>query len=515
MGIESFLPCKLVAVTDLKKAVAADKQFDTICVVDGDQVPSLLSSAFKTTKAFDEAFESEVSCFKCTDLNCRVIYSPIGQLSDFDDVRRYNQAAAKLICRTIKAGAKSPILVLPSNDKFENADLVTLLGVCENLYVPIQLREDVPTKKQRFSMLGVYSENEKHLTGLLELVKKLEAGRFISRDIGGGDPEYMAPPKVADYIQLVFGKSSVIKTEIISDPVIFEKEYPLFQAVNRAAGSVKRHQGRIIFLEYKPPAPAKKTLFLVGKGVTYDTGGADIKAGGIMAGMSRDKCGAAAVAGFMKVVEENQPKDVHVVGVLCMVRNSVGEECYVSDEIITSRAGVRVRVGNTDAEGRMCMADALCKMKERVINERLPDPHLFTVATLTGHACLAVGNCSIVMDNGPARQSGHGSKLQSEGEKIGDIFEISVLKKEDFDFHSGKCYGEDVLQCNNLPSSRTPRGHQGPAAFMMLSTGLDKCGLKSPYPIKYSHLDIAGSAGEITEIPTGAPILALAKTHLL
>ena len=59
--------------------------------------------------------------------------------------------------------------------------------------------------------------------------------------------------------------------------------------------------GHIIFLEYNPPGPAKKTLMLVGKGVTYDTGGADIKYGGVMAGMSRDKCGAAAVAGFMKV----------------------------------------------------------------------------------------------------------------------------------------------------------------------------------------------------------------------
>lgn len=93
--------------------------------------------------------------------------------------------------------------------------------------------------------------------------------------------------------------------------------------------------------------------------MSYDTGGADIKAGGVMAGMSRDKCGAAAVAGFMKLVDQQRPNDVHVIGVLCVVRNSVGEDCYVSDEVITSRSGVRVRIGNTDAEGRMCMADAL------------------------------------------------------------------------------------------------------------------------------------------------------------
>lgn len=64
---------------------------------------------------------------------------------------------------------------------------------------------------------------------------------------------------------------------------------------------IERHRGRIMYLTYVPAGPVAETLLLVGKGVTYDTGGADIKAGGVMAGMSRDKCGAAAVAGFMKV----------------------------------------------------------------------------------------------------------------------------------------------------------------------------------------------------------------------
>jgi leucyl aminopeptidase len=65
---------------------------------------------------------------------------------------------------------------------------------------------------------------------------------------------------------------------------------------------IERHRGRIVYLTYEPSSGSvDKTLYLVGKGVTYDTGGADIKAGGVMAGMSRDKCGAAAVAGFMQV----------------------------------------------------------------------------------------------------------------------------------------------------------------------------------------------------------------------
>lgn len=68
--------------------------------------------------------------------------------------------------------------------------------------------------------------------------------------------------------------------------------------------------------------------------------------------MSRDKCGAANVAGFMKVVDHLKPQDVIVISVLCLVRNSCGSDSFVSDELITSRAGVRIRIGNTDAEGR-------------------------------------------------------------------------------------------------------------------------------------------------------------------
>uniref|UniRef100_A0A182XK17 Cytosol aminopeptidase domain-containing protein n=1 Tax=Anopheles quadriannulatus TaxID=34691 RepID=A0A182XK17_ANOQN len=513
----SYLPCEIDPVDNLEVALNRAARCDTLCVIDDANLHPVLAREIEQQKTFDAGICSEVSCFRCTvgSEPVRVVYSPVGELSDFDDVRRYAEAAGQAMRRALKAGAKFPLLVLPApTERFSAAPLVALLGALHELYVPLQLREDVPAKRQRYAKIGLlHPDGAQRGQDLLRQVQSLEAGRFVARDIGGGDPERMAPPRVAEYVLQAFAGGPV-KVTVVDDPRVFERDYPLFQAVNRAAGTVERHRGRIVFLEYRPPKPARKTVVLVGKGVTYDTGGADIKAGGVMAGMSRDKCGAAAVAGFMKVVEQRQPQDVHAIGVLCMVRNSVGEECYVSDEMVTSRAGVRVRVGNTDAEGRMAMADALCQMKERVLSEGLPDPHLYTVATLTGHAVLAVGNSAIVMDNGPARAANHGPELQRAGEVVGDPFEISVLRREDFDFHRGKCYGEDVLQANNLPSSRTPRGHQGPAAFLMLATGLDKCGLSSAHPIKYSHLDIAGSAGDVPDTPTGSPILALAQAHL-
>lgn len=113
----------------------------------------------------------------------------------------------------------------------------------------------------------------------------------------------MAPPRVEEYLAELF-RGTRITMQVVSDQDTLLQEYPLFACVNRAASVIRRHAGRIIFLTYEPAAGAGcvlETIMLVGKGVTYDTGGADIKCQGVMAGMSRDKCGAAACAGFMQV----------------------------------------------------------------------------------------------------------------------------------------------------------------------------------------------------------------------
>ena len=205
---------------------------------------------------------------------------------------------------------------------------------------------------------------------------------------------------------------------------------------------------------------------LVGKGVTYDTGGLDIKHGGIMAGMSRDKCGAADVAGIVKAISLLKPKGVKVVAAMAMVRNSCGNNGYVSDEIITSRFGVRMRIGNTDAEGRMAMADVLCHMKEKALKET--NPHIYTIATLTGHAARTYGPYTAVMDNGPAFRERNSYNIMEIGDSFGDMFEVSRVRTEDFENNKDKC-GEfvEVLQLNTAPSA-SARGHMLPAAFMML-----------------------------------------------
>lgn len=275
----------------------------------------------------------------------RLIYSPIGPVNrDFDDIRTFCDAAVRGISRALKAGSRNPLIVLPRASDIPEKyathfDLAIILAVYQILYIPLENREYKSVKKVDSLGFTNFASAEREAK-VLKLANAIECGRAVARDIGGSDPERMSAPKVVEYVEELF-KGTSIKVQVISDLKVIEKEFPclgkclvfliisllliLFfytAAVNRA--SVDRHAARVIFLTYEPSEAPKKNLFLVGKGVTYDTGGADIKSGGIMAGMHRDKCGAAAVAGFFETLDKHRPKNVCVFGAMAMVRNSIG-----------------------------------------------------------------------------------------------------------------------------------------------------------------------------------------------
>lgn len=475
---------------------------------------SKLNTVIQNALKLDSALKTEIAVLPIDLPAKRLIYSPTGPIDlDYDDVRSLKNSAVAGVKRALKAGVRKLLLVLEEYPVFESSELVTLLGALEALYTPIQVREHDPSKTNKVDLLGVYTQNSDKSTSLVNVAQILETSRRVACDIGDSDPERMTPARTEEYVRKLFQGTS-IKLTVITDEEEFRKSYPLFEAVNRAASVVERHRGRIIYLEYNPPQAVKETLYIVGKGVTMDTGGIDVKVGGAMVGMSRDKCGAAAAAGFMTAVNLLQPKNLKVVAALGMVRNSIGSNGYTTDEILTARSGCRVRVVNTDAEGRMVMGDLLCKFKEDAVNA--VNPHLYTIATLTGHACRTVGEgYSIAMDNGPARKANNAQKLQTMGDKVGDPFEISRIRRDDFKQHKGEQEGDDVIQSASKPSTMVSRGHQGPGAFLIVASGLDKHGSANDVPLKYTHLDIASSGGNFPLPATGAPVLALAQTYLL
>ncbi|CAG9134514.1 unnamed protein product [Plutella xylostella] len=285
----------------------------------------------------DKGLEKVPAVLSCPRVSGgRLVVSPTGPITPYDDVRSISEAAKRGLERAMQAGARRPVLVLQPHPQFKQAELVVLLAALEALYVPIQIRELCPEKRVKLRGLGIYGEGVKGLEVTLKNAVALEAGRAVARDIGGGDRTHDAYSRGGIRHCTVQGHMCQCQSGV-------------------------RQAGRIIFLEYTPSQYEETVMLVEGTyyiGVTYDTGGCDIKAGGVMAGMSRDKCGAAAVAGFVKACQLLQPR-VKVIAALSMARNSVGADAYVADELITSRSGRTVRVGNTDAEGRMIMADLL------------------------------------------------------------------------------------------------------------------------------------------------------------
>ena len=500
-------------------AISGEGGHDAVVFVRGEQdgeVPPPLAQALATLRAADARADAQVSFVPIEGLaGGRLVVAPTGPLArDHDDARRFADAARAGLRRARDAGARSPLLLIgpaPSDPRYRNAAAVAALGAVGGLWEPLEAREALGAEvAEPVTQIGVVALGGGLDAPGLARLGSVEGGVRLARDLCGTEPERMAPPRFAEYCVQAFAGTGV-KVEVVDDPAILLRDYPLLMAVARASMGVRRHRPCVIRLEYTGVGEIERTLLFAGKGVTYDTGGADLKAGGVMAGMSRDKGGAAAVAGFVLAVAKLAPRGVRVVAELGVVRNSIGAECYVSDEIIRSHGGARVRVGNTDAEGRMVLADLLSHLRIRALGEN--GPRIFSVATLTGHAVRAAGQYSIALDNGPARALGVAQGLAEAGDAWGDPFEVSRLRREDWDFVAPRSRADDTLMCNSAPSTATNRGHQFPMAFLAIASGLAAHGGDGEHPLPFTHLDIGGSACEGSDWqhgrPTGRPVIAM------
>lgn len=513
---------KLTPVLDLGAALGRESPYDAVVAVFSDlsALPPKLSLMGQAAQRVDAAVGEEACFLLADDLpGGRLVLAPTGPLGrDHDDVRRVGDAAAAGMRRAVKAGAKRPVFLLDSlvdDADYSRALEVGLLAALAALWQPLEAREARGEAAcEPVETVGFTLPENADGAGVARWVDAIERGRRLARDMGGTEPERMAPPRMAALCVEAF-EGTPVTVEVVDDPDVLAAEYPLMMGVARASMAVERHRPRVIRLRYRAPGEIEQTLMLAGKGVSYDTGGADLKTGGHMAGMSRDKGGAAAVAGLMLTAALLEPRGVALTAEIGAVRNSIGPDSFVSDEIITSHAGTRVRIGNTDAEGRLVLADLLSHLREEALDDRNPGAHLFTVATLTGHSVRAMGPYPLAMDNGAAR--GAAEALGHCGDVWGDPIELSRLRREDFDFVKPRSKADDVLSCNNAPSSDTPRGHQFPMAFLILAAGLKDHHLGGEAPIAYTHLDVGGGAFVGCDwqhgAPTGTPIVAMAARY--
>ena len=514
--LKMMLPIPEIELVEAGKVSASSDKFDSYAFIftpeftkNSDSCSGLFATSavaqhLSAINGKDKAFSKEVMLSMIGEGHV-VVSSPTGPLSrDYDDVRRFGDAAAKAIKRLRQGGFRRPLLIVQSpsqecsalNDPLKDYSKyweVSLLAAMAESHEALQTRESNPSyvEETKIERIGIVAESVEGVKEAIEFAISVEEGRRLARDIGSPDPERMTSLKAAQYVEDYFKSISSphVTCSVERNVQVLAEEYPLLMAVARASLQVPRHAPCVVELEYRSPdqSQVQEELYFIGKGINYDTGGADLKVGGNMIVMSRDKCGAAAVAGLIATAAKLKPTQVNIRARLAFVRNSIGPDSYVADEIITSRAGVRVRVGNTDAEGRMVMADLLARAKEEALaSDSWEKARLFTVATLTGHVRLCYGPYTAAVDNGASRSRGVAAGLFRTALSSGDAFELSTLRREDFVIIAPTETTNDVLQCNRSSSIGTSRGHQYPMAFMLTAAGLTspKKGKKSIFIIK-------------------------------
>jgi leucyl aminopeptidase len=192
------------------------------------------------------------------------------------------------------------------------------------------------------------------------------------------------------------GRSAGLTARVLDDSRLRRLGMGALLAV--AAGS--RHAPRLVILENKPPKGAPRVV-LVGKGVTFDAGGYNLKPTGSIEGMKADMAGAAAVAGALTAAARLK-SPLHLIGVIPLVENMISGDAYRPGDVVRTYAGKTVEIGNTDAEGRLILIDAMAYAV------RTFQPHyMVDMATLTGACVVALGErlAGVLSDDEPLREA--------------------------------------------------------------------------------------------------------------
>ena len=242
--------------------------------------------------------------------------------------------------------------------------------------------DEFKSKKNEFILeeIQFIAEKSPLNTEQLQLLQAINAGQDLARDLGNRPgnicfPEYLAEQALA----LAAEYPDLLKVTVLDEQQIADLGMHAFLAVSK--GSARA--GRVITLEYKAELE-QAPIVLVGKGVTFDTGGISLKPGLGMDEMKFDMCGAASVLGTMRALCESK-LPIHVVGAVAAAENMPSDHATRPGDIVTTMSGQTVEILNTDAEGRLVLCDTLTYI------QRFNPVVVIDIATLTGACVVALG----------------------------------------------------------------------------------------------------------------------------
>ncbi len=441
-------------------------EVEIVLVKEGEDIIPTGQKLYSYLKA-KELFKAELGevYFDVSMLDTHTLYVGLGKEKDIhaDSLREaFFQAGKELMKHKVEnVGCRVPIL---NEISFDTVIQSLVEGLLQSEYA---FEKHLKVKKVIKSLKNVYLEVDNSQKEAAEsLIKETENiidGIFFARDLVNERAIDMYPEVLAQIAKENLEPLGV-NVEIFDEKRIKELHMDSFLSV--AKGSDK--EPRFIVMSYNGNGEKGEKLALVGKGITYDSGGYSLKPSNSMETMFCDMAGSATVIGTMMSIAKSKLKKC-VVGIVAACENLISGSAYKPGDIIGSMAGKTIEINNTDAEGRLTLADALYYAATVVKADKIID-----VATLTGACVVALG-------------SSHSGAVTNNDELM------SALKK------SSSVAGEPIWQLPSGPDYK--KLLKGDFADLKNAPGRDAGAITAGLFLEefvngtpFVHLDIAGTA---------------------
>lgn len=293
----------------------------------------------------------------------KILVIGFGKKEEFNP-DKLRQAVAKSIKKAMQIEAKTVAFDLQDID-FDYAEQFTYgAKIADYSFDKYKNKKDKKVET-------VYINATKDLVEKADIITK---AMKLTRDLANEPAQYATPTKLAEVAES-FG----LETKIYDKEECEKMGMGAYIAVSKGSSQPPK----FIHMKYTCPNP-KKRIAIIGKGMCFDSGGLDIKPASSMLTMKDDMSAAACILGVMSVIKEFHP-DVEVNGIIAACENMPGCSAYKPGDILTAKNGKTIEVDNTDAEGRLTLADALCYADELGVDE------IIDLATLTGACVVALG----------------------------------------------------------------------------------------------------------------------------
>ncbi len=369
------------------------------------------------------------------------------------------------ICK--KKKIKTIHVISPEIDILNNLD--TIQSIAEGLYLSDYSFNKYKTKKNddnSFKIERVFfpTQFKKKASSMLQEIAITCENTHRCRDLGN-EISYISNPQAIAAEAKKISRARNISCKIYGKRDIERMKMGLLKAVSSGSD----HPPQLVVLKYRGDSKSKKYIVIVGKGITFDSGGINLKPTGHIEDMRSDMCGAATCIYTIKAASELKlKKNIYAVIPLC--ENLLSSKSYRPGDVYKAYNGMSVEIGNTDAEGRLILADALA-----FTEDKLRPAYMIDIATLTGACLISFGEivaALLTSDDGLAEI------IFNAGEDTGErVWRLPLYKEYDEEIKS------DIADVNNIASNRN-------AGTIIGAVFLKNFVKKTPW----AHIDIAGTA---------------------